>query len=74
MRTVARLRLGPADMQAPPGYGSVYWPALRAGVAIALLLLSASVGVAQLRGVKADFATDVEARPGPAAGCAGSSG
>jgi len=61
MRTVARLRLGPADMlQAPPRYGSVYWPALRAGVAIALLLLSANVGIAQLRGVKAEFATDVE--------------
>jgi len=47
-------------LQAPPRYGSVYWPALRAGVAIALLLLSANVGIAQLRGVKAEFATDVE--------------
>ena len=47
-------------LQAPPRYCSVYWPALRAGVAIALLLLSANVGIAQLRGVKAEFATDVE--------------
>jgi len=60
MRTVARLRLGPANIQAPPRYGSVYWPALRAGVALALLLLSANLAVAQLRGVTAELATDVE--------------
>jgi hypothetical protein len=60
MRTVARLRLGPANIQAPPRDGSVSWPALRAGVALALLLLSANLAVAQLRGVKAELATDVE--------------
>ena len=61
MKRVARLRLGPANMQAPPRYGSVYWPALRAaGAALALLLLTANLAGAQLRVVKADLATDVE--------------
>jgi thiol:disulfide interchange protein len=60
MKRVARLRLGSASSQAPPRYGSVRWPALRAGAALALLLLSATFAVAQLRGIKADVATDVE--------------
>jgi thiol:disulfide interchange protein DsbD len=59
---VARLRLG-ATLQAPPRYSSVYLALLRtAGVAVAalILLLSAFPASAQLRGVRAELAAEVE--------------